>query len=82
MDVSAHAKDIWTSTDADLSYKLGSARWAVTCTASGYRHLQALSPNPATVHLSYHGLDLTRSHRWTVPAHHAMAQTPPIRCRS
>ena len=58
--ISAHAKDIWTSTDADLSYKLGSARWAVTCTASGYRHLQALSPTPATVHLSYHGLDLTR----------------------
>jgi glycosyltransferase involved in cell wall biosynthesis len=58
--VSAHAKDIWTSRDRDLSGKLASARWAVTCTAGGYEHLRNLSPHKTNVHLSYHGLDLTR----------------------
>ncbi|MGQ7842952.1 glycosyltransferase family 4 protein [Granulosicoccus sp. 3-233] len=58
--VSAHAKDIWTSSDRELSRKLASARWAVTCTAVGHRHLQSLSPRPASVHLSYHGIDLDR----------------------
>lgn len=58
--ISAHAKDIWTSDDRDLSRKLDSARWAVTCTASGFRHLQNLSTDKSKVHLSYHGLDLTR----------------------
>jgi len=58
--ISAHAKDIWTSSDRDLASKLDSARWAVTCTASGFRHLQNLASDKETVHLSYHGLDLTR----------------------
>ncbi|WP_081880081.1 glycosyltransferase [Agrobacterium rubi] len=58
--ISAHAKDIWTSSDRNLSAKLDSARWAVTCTASGFRHLQNLSSDKTKVHLSYHGLDLTR----------------------
>lgn len=58
--VSAHAKDIWTSPDWDLAGKLDRARWAVTCTASGHRHLRALAQDPARVHLSYHGLNLDR----------------------
>lgn len=58
--VSAHAKDIWTSPDWELAGKLSSARWTVTCTAVGHRHLQFLAPDPARVHLSYHGLDLDR----------------------
>ncbi len=58
--VSAHAKDIWTSPDWELAGKLSSARWTVTCTAVGHRHLQSLAPDPARVHLSYHGLDLDR----------------------
>ncbi len=58
--ISAHAKDIWTSSDRDLSTKLNSARWAVTCTASGFQHLLGLSGKKQNVHLSYHGLDLTR----------------------
>lgn len=62
--VSAHAKDIWTSSDRELSTKLDSARWAVTCTAFGHRHLQSLASHPETVHLSYHGIDLQR-----FPAH-------------
>ncbi len=58
--VSAHAKDIWTSPARELSGKLASARWAVTCTAVGHRYLQSLAAHPETVHLSYHGIDLDR----------------------
>ncbi|HTN96245.1 MAG TPA: glycosyltransferase family 4 protein [Nordella sp.] len=57
---SAHAKDIWTSPDWDLHDKLGQARWVVTCTKAGFAKLTSLSPDPSRVHLSYHGLDLSR----------------------
>ncbi len=57
---SAHAKDIWTSPDWELSEKLGRARWTVTCTRTGYEHLQSLTSQKARVNLSYHGLDLQR----------------------
>jgi len=57
---SAHAKDIWTSADWDLAGKLRQARWVVTCTHSGFRHLRGLAAAPERVHLSYHGLDLDR----------------------
>ena len=58
--VSAHAKDIWTSPKWELAGKLARARWAVTCTASGHDYLQSLARDPASVHLSYHGLNLDR----------------------
>lgn len=58
--VSAHAKDIWTSKDWDLSEKLARADWAVTCTAVGYEKLNSLSGGRGNVNLSYHGLDLER----------------------
>ncbi len=57
---SAHAKDIWTSSDWELSEKLGRARWTVTCTRSGFEHLKSLTAEKSRVHLSYHGLDLHR----------------------
>ncbi len=57
---SAHAKDIWTSPDWELSEKLDSARWTVTCTANGFRHLKDLSARDGNVHLVYHGIDLAR----------------------
>lgn len=57
---SAHAKDIWTSPDWELADKLARARWTVTCTASGYEHLKHLAAGRGAVHLSYHGLDLSR----------------------
>jgi glycosyltransferase involved in cell wall biosynthesis len=57
---SAHAKDIWTSGDWELTEKLASARWTVTCTASGFERLKALAGERSEVHLSYHGLDLAR----------------------
>ena len=56
---SAHAKDIWTSPDWELVRKLGHARWTVTCTKTGFERLSRLAPG-ASVHLSYHGLDLER----------------------
>jgi glycosyltransferase involved in cell wall biosynthesis len=57
---SAHAKDIWTSPDWDISQKLKNARWAVTCTRAGYEHMKTLTDRKDAVHLSYHGLDLAR----------------------
>lgn len=57
---SAHAKDIWTSPDWDLRAKLAQARFVVTCTKAGFEKLRSLSADPSRVHLSYHGLDLTR----------------------
>ncbi len=58
--VSAHAKDIWTSPDWELSQNLADASWVTTCTKVGARHLQALSAAPGRVHLIYHGLNLDR----------------------
>lgn len=57
---SAHAKDIWTSPDWELAGKLASTRWTVTCTHTGFQHLHKLGAQKARVHLSYHGLDLSR----------------------
>ena len=58
--VSAHAKDIWTQSGAEIAAKLGEAQWCVTCTRAGWEHLRALAPRPGDVHLVHHGLDLDR----------------------
>ncbi len=65
--VSAHAKDIWTSPDWELTGKLSRARWAVTCTQVGHKYLQSLAADPSRVHLSYHGIDLERFPRFNRP---------------
>ena len=65
---SAHAKDIWTSPDWELSEKLNDAAWTVTCTRSGYQHLQSLADRVNAVHLVHHGLDLSRFPRMERPA--------------
>lgn len=57
---SAHAKDIWTCPDWEKREKLADARWGVTCTEEGHRHLAGLAPEPGRVALLYHGLDLRR----------------------
>lgn len=57
---SAHAKDIWTSSERDLALKLASARFVVTCTKAGRERLARLAHGPAKPILSYHGLDLDR----------------------
>ena len=56
---SAHAKDIWTTPNWELTEKLGSASFGVTCTAANLDHLQGLAPHPERVELVYHGLDLS-----------------------
>lgn len=58
--VSAHAKDIWTSPDWELSEKLADCRWAVTCSKSAYDYLSERSSKPDALTLVYHGLDLSR----------------------
>lgn len=58
--ISAHAKDIWTSPDWELSEKLDDAQWTVTCTRGGADHLAGLAQNDQAVRLVYHGLDLDR----------------------
>ena len=55
---SAHAKDIWTSPDWELSEKLHDAAWGVTCTRDGLARLDALAKGRTA--LAYHGLDLAR----------------------
>ena len=55
---SAHAKDIWTTPDWELSEKLADCDWGVTCTRDGLARLDALAPG--RTRLAYHGLDLTR----------------------
>lgn len=79
--ISAHAKDIWTSPDWELSGKLGRARWTVTCTESGHRHLQSLAPDPGRVHLSYHGLNLDRFPHFSAarPARNGGDPAQPVR---
>ena len=74
--VSAHAKDIWTSPDWELAEKLSDARWAVTCTRFGHQHLQSLAPDASTVHLSYHGLNLSRFPAYDRPESYRDGQTP------
>ena len=58
--ISAHAKDIWTSPDWEISEKLFDCQWLATCTAGGRDHLRNLSHDRQKVHLIYHGLDLVR----------------------
>jgi len=59
---SAHAKDIWLTPEWEKRGKLARARWGVTCTGYGHRHLRALAPpgRADDFSLVYHGLDLTR----------------------
>lgn len=64
---SAHAKDIWTSPDWEIREKLADCDWLATCTAGGAAHLRGLAPDPKTVLLQYHGLDLTRFPSPSIP---------------
>ncbi len=57
---SAHAKDIWTTPQWDLTEKLAELDWLVTCTAFGAKHLARLASRPDAVSLVYHGLDFSR----------------------
>jgi glycosyltransferase involved in cell wall biosynthesis len=53
--MSAHAKDIWTAPDWDLTRKLGDTAFVTVCNKAGFERLRALQPS-ATLKLIYHGL--------------------------
>ena len=57
---SAHARDIWTSSEDNIRDKLSAMDWCTTCTKLGAEYLQKLSGDPAKVHLIYHGLSFDR----------------------
>lgn len=57
---SAHAKDIWTTPEWELSEKIADAAWGTTCTAVNAEKLRALADRPDKVALVYHGLDFDR----------------------
>lgn len=46
--VSAHAKDIWTSSEWEKREKLSACRWLVTCSAYACDHLRTLAPPAET----------------------------------
>jgi glycosyltransferase involved in cell wall biosynthesis len=71
---SAHAKDIWTTTQWEKQEKLADLDWLVTCSQAAHDDLAALAPQneasnkeignghgdvQGTVELVYHGIDLT-----------------------
>ena len=56
----AHAKDIYTSDPRQLSEKIDSARFVVTCTEYNRNHLTSISGQSATpIRRIYHGTDLS-----------------------
>jgi len=57
---SAHARDIWTTSEWEKREKLRDVDWLVTCTAVGRQHLATLAEHPERIQLVYHGLDFDR----------------------
>lgn len=57
---SAHAKDIWTSPQWELSEKIDASDWGTTCTGANAAYLRSLAADPNKVELVYHGLDFGR----------------------
>ncbi len=57
---SAHAKDIWTTPDWEITEKLAACDWLVTCSAAARQRLADLAPDPTKIDLVYHGLDPDR----------------------
>jgi glycosyltransferase involved in cell wall biosynthesis len=55
--ISAHAKDIWLSSEASLRRKLDGASFTVTCTEHNRAHLQAVAPRARVLRM-YHGIDI------------------------
>ena len=55
--LSAHAKDIWLTPDAELARKVQDARVVLTCTEQGRAQLERLAEGRTPVHLAYHGVE-------------------------
>ncbi|HZP88672.1 MAG TPA: glycosyltransferase [Burkholderiales bacterium] len=58
--ISAHAKDIYTSSARVLERKLNGARFTVTCTRHNQQYLRSHAPSARQVHAMYHGIDAER----------------------
>lgn len=64
--LSAHAKDIWLTPEAELAKKVRDASVVLTCTEQARAQLAGLAEGQTPVHLAHHGVDLkdrTRSSR-------------------
>jgi len=57
---SAHARDIWTTSDREKREKLAAMRWVTTCNGPAVDELRRHTDEPDKVHLIYHGLSLKR----------------------
>jgi len=57
---SAHAVDIYTTPDWELTEKLAAADWVTTCTEANRTHLAFRAHDPAKIERVYHGIDLDR----------------------
>lgn len=58
--ITAHAKDIYLSDPNTLDRRISKAEFVLTCTDFNRQYLQNLSTSRTPIHLSYHGLDLSR----------------------
>jgi glycosyltransferase involved in cell wall biosynthesis len=56
--LSAHAKDIWLTPEAELARKVQDARLVLTCTSQACAQLARLADGQTPVKLVYHGVDL------------------------
>ncbi|MEH6402355.1 MAG: glycosyltransferase [Sneathiella sp.] len=75
---SAHAKDIWTSPEWELSEKLTDLEWLVTCTSFNATYLKGLAADPDKVELMYHGLDLQRFDKFSEKSHTSDGTDPSL----
>jgi glycosyltransferase involved in cell wall biosynthesis len=57
---SAHARDIWTTPDWEISEKLEDLDWLTVCTEVGRNQLATLASAPERIELAYHGQDFDR----------------------
>jgi glycosyltransferase involved in cell wall biosynthesis len=57
---SAHARDIWISSDAETKAKIQAMRWLTTCNGPAVDRLRSLTDDPDKVKLIHHGLSLGR----------------------
>ena len=56
--LSAHAKDIWLTPEAELARKVRDAATVLTCTDHGRAHLARLAEGRTPVRLVYHGVEV------------------------
>lgn len=56
--LSAHAKDIWLTPEAELARKVRDARVVLTCTEQGRAQLARLADGQTPVRLVYHGVEV------------------------